>query len=285
MPDYNPEDGALKIYGLVGYPVKHSLSPLMHNAAFKTLNLNAEYKLFEKKAPEIPDFFNSLMDAGIAGLNVTFPYKETVKEFIDEYTPEASLIGAVNTVRIEKNKKTGHNTDGIGFIRHLAQVYRSNLKGISVFILGAGGAARAIVFSLARCDVGNIVVYDIDHDKAKSLSEEVMEKSGFTRIGVADSADELLQCKPELLINATPVGMKEDDPVLIKAESLFPYTFVYDLIYKPAETKLLRLAGKRGLSSSNGLGMLLYQGAESFEFWTGLKAPVEVMRRTLTAVL
>jgi shikimate dehydrogenase len=269
------------LYGVLGFPVKHSFSPAMHNAAFKTLNLDAEYCLFEKEAGELREFFASAAGKSIKGFNVTVPYKETVKQFINEFSEEARSIGAVNTVKIGRGSITGHNTDGKGFLRHLSEVYRQNLSGLSVSLLGAGGAARAVAYSLAAAGAGRILIYDVLKEKAAALSGEINRvfHSGLTAPG--RDMGQLLSGNPELFINATPIGMKEQDPLLINPDALFPCTFVYDVIYNPAETKLLRAAKARGCNCANGLGMLLYQGVLAFEFWTGLEAPVEVMRSAL----
>jgi shikimate dehydrogenase len=269
------------IYGVLGFPVKHSFSPAMHNAAFKTLNLDAEYRLFEKEAGELRGFFASAAGESVKGFNVTVPYKETVKRFIDVFTEEAGFIGAVNTVKIDERVITGHNTDGNGFLRHLSEVYREKLTGLSVSLLGAGGAARAVAYSLAAAGVGRILIFDALKERSGALSGELNRVFDAGLTSVAADIGELQSCNPELFINTTPVGMKEDDPLLINADKLFPCTFVYDVIYNLPETRLLRTAKARGCNYANGLGMLLYQGVLAFEFWTGRQAPVEVMRRAL----
>ncbi|MFA5361830.1 MAG: shikimate dehydrogenase [Candidatus Omnitrophota bacterium] len=269
------------IYGVLGFPVKHSFSPAMHNAAFKTLNLDAEYRLFEKESGELREFFASAARESIKGFNVTIPYKETAKQFIDVFTEEAMLIGAVNTVKIGARTITGHNTDGNGFLRHLSEVYRQNLKGLSVSLLGAGGAARAVAYSLSAAGVGRILIFDALKERAGVLSGEINRAFHAGLTSAAAGIGELQSCNPELFINATPVGMKEDDPLLINADKLFPCTFVYDVVYNIPETRLLRTAKARGCNCANGLGMLLYQGVQAFEFWTGRQAPVDVMRRAL----
>ncbi len=227
------------------------------------------------------DFFGSAERESVRGFNVTVPYKEAVKEFIGVFTEEAGSIGAVNTVKIEAGVITGHNTDGKGFIRHLSEVYRPDITGLSVSLLGAGGAARAVAYALAAAGAGTILIFDVVKDKAGALSAGINRIFHSGPASVAADAGELLSCNPEVFINATPIGMKEDDPLLIDPGALFPCTFVYDVIYNPAETKLLRAAKARGCNCSNGLGMLLYQGVLAFEFWTGLKAPVDVMRNAL----
>lgn len=270
-----------KIYGLIGYPLKHSFSPAMHNAAFKALNIDAEYRLFELKIEELRRFFKSLTAKNICGFNVTIPYKEGIKVYLNEITEEASLIGAVNTVKIEGDKKIGYNTDSEGFLRHLMDVYKSGFYNKTAFLIGAGGAAKAVAYSLAKMRVGSIIIYDKLTQRARALSKKINDNFKSCGSRAVDSMDELLKVNPDLLVNATPVGMEEADPLLIDPDKLTPRTFVYDLIYNPAQTKLLRLARDKGCGFSNGLGMLLYQGMLSFEKWTGKNAPQEVMRRAL----
>ncbi|MDD5729725.1 MAG: shikimate dehydrogenase [Candidatus Omnitrophica bacterium] len=268
-------------YGLVGYPVQHSFSPAMHNAAFQATKINAKYKLFEKKPEELAGFMGSIQKEKLLGFNVTIPHKESIIKYVDKLTEEAKLVGAVNTVKIENSVLTGHNTDGLGFLNHLMDVYRQPLYGKTVSLLGAGGAGRAVAQYLATEGVAKIIVYDINKDKVEGLAKQLMVNFEAFEIETAYSVDDLLTANPDLLINATHVGMKEEDPLLINPNRLSHNTFVYDLIYNPEETKLLKAARVKGLRCTNGLGMLLNQGILSFEFWTGQKAPVDVMRRAL----
>lgn len=276
------ENPAKKIYGIIGYPVKHSFSPAMHNAAFKKLGIDAEYKLFELKENELDDFFKNRIKAeNIWGLNVTIPYKEKVLKFIDAglaYGVEA--IGAINTVsRKDDDRIAGYNTDWEGFSKDLLeQGFNDERKRVCV--LGAGGAARAVVFALR--EAGEIHIFDIDKNKCKKLIEDMYKDEDFDiKLNQVDSADKLPIEESDLLVNATPIGMKPQDPLIIDSKKLHPGLFVYDVIYNPQETKLLKEAKARGLKCSNGFGMLLYQGASAFKHWTGKDAPVEAMRQAL----
>lgn len=271
-----------KTYGLIGYPVKHSFSPAMHNAAFKALSINAEYKLFEKKLEELECFLYSLSKENIYGLNVTIPYKEVVLKYLQWDSPEVKFTDAVNVIIVkDKNYLEGWNTDGIGFHRHLTMDLKFNPLGKSVVVLGAGGAAKAIINQLARHGAKNITIYDIDNDKSLNLAAKINKEFPKCNAIASDSIEKLDIKNADLLINATPIGMKGDDPCLVDPDSLHPSLLVYDLIYNPPETKILKLARQKGAPISNGLGMLLYQGVRSFELWTGQKAPVEVMRKAL----
>lgn len=270
-----------KIYGIIGYPVKHSLSPLMHNAAFACLKINAEYKLFEVKPEDLGVFLKSCSKENILGLNVTIPHKEQVISFLDTLSPEAKLIAAVNTIKVSGNKLEGFNTDGEGFLRHLNQDLGFNPQGKIIAILGAGGAARAVTVYLSKAKPEIIAIYDIDKTRVSSLTAHLKENFKDIELQPVESVENLNITKADLLINATPIGMKESDLCLVDEKFLHPNLLVYDLIYNPQETKLLKIARGKGSRTSNGLGMLLYQGVRSFEIWTGQKAPVEIMCQAL----
>jgi shikimate dehydrogenase len=270
-----------RIYGVLGYPVKHSLSPLMHNAAFHALKINAEYRFFEKKPEELEGFLNSLTGKNIYGLNVTIPHKERALSFLGYVSDEARLIGAVNTIKVSDNRLEGYNTDGAGFLRHLGEELGFDPEGKRIAIIGAGGASRAVSLYLSKAKSKSISIYDIDKDKLSALINHL--KANFREIEIrgANSIEELNIGNTDLLVNATPIGMKDSDPCLVDNKLLHKGQLVYDLIYNPKETKLLWRAKHSGANVSNGLGMLLYQGMLSFEIWTGRKAPKEVMRQAL----
>jgi len=270
-----------QVYGVLGYPAKHSLSPAMHNAAFKALRINAVYKIFEKKPQGLKVFLRSLGAENIRGLNITLPYKERVMPFLDKISREAKLIRAVNTIKVRGKKLEGFNTDGEGFLRHLCRDLRFDPKGKIVAIIGAGGAARAVCVYLSRKIPRAVNIYDADRGKAAALVRHLKDNFKGTDFSIADSILGLDIRGSDLLINATPVGMKKNDPCLVAEYLICRGLVVYDLIYNPQETLLLKTAKERGAKTSNGLGMLLYQGARSFELWTGRKAPLEIMRRKL----
>lgn len=271
----------IKIYGVLGYPAKHSLSPLMHNAAFKALNINAEYRIFEIEPDNLEGFVRSLESQNIHGLNVTVPYKEKVIPFMDAVSNEAMLIGAVNTVSLSQGKSQGFNTDGEGFFKHLSEDLGFNVTGASIAIIGAGGAARAISVYLSKASPKRISIYDVDGVKLLGLVNNL--KKNFTNIefNPVSSAEKLDINNADLLINASPVGMKESDCCLVDEICFHKDLLVYDLIYNPEETRLLAAAKKAGAGVSNGLGMLLYQGMIAFTIWTGQKAPKSIMQEAL----
>ncbi len=270
-----------KIYGILGYPVRHSFSPAMHNAAFQAIGLGAEYKLFEKKPEEVEGFIKSLSAEGIFGLNVTIPYKEKVLSLVtlDKESFYLRQIKAINTVVREGDILKGFNTDIPGFQRHL----KENIDPVNkkVALLGAGGAARAVLYVLAKSAAKEISVYDIDKNKTRDILAMIKGLFPAIIINSVDSVEQLDIKNKDLLINATPIGMKETDNCLINEDMMHRNLFVYDLIYNPSETKLLTLAKKAGAKTSNGLKMLLYQGMLSLKHWTGLEAPQDVMWQAL----
>jgi len=271
-----------KIFGLLGYPIKHSFSPTMHNAAFKVLGIKAEYRLFEKKPKELTDFFKKLRSGSIRGVNVTIPYKEEVLRYLDELSQEAELIGAVNTILVKSESLIGYNTDGSGFILSLRKEARIDPQDKKIVIIGAGGASRAISVHLAQEKAENIILSDIVPDKAEKLASYI--RKNISRVKVSAVKKEELNSgvrTADILINATPVGMKPDDPLPIDPRILHPRLLVCDLIYNPPKTRLLIEAEKIGAKTLNGLGMLLYQGALAFTIWTGREAPIEIMARAL----
>jgi shikimate dehydrogenase len=267
-----------KLYGLVGFPVKHSLSPCMHNAAFAALKIKAKYKLFELGAEQIEDFLNNLKKNNICGFNVTIPHKEKVLPYLDIKSPGVRGIGAVNTVVAKGGKLKGFNTDFLGLSRHLKEL---KVKPKKVAIIGAGGAAKAVCFALGKSRAEEICIYDIDSFKSLNLVSHFKDMFSKTKFSVVARIEELNLGSKDLLVNASPVGMHADDPCLIEDKMLHKDLFVYDLIYNPTETKLLAKAKKAGARFSNGLGMLLYQGVLSFEHFTGKRAPVEIMQAAL----
>lgn len=270
-----------KIYGLIGFPVSHSLSSLMHNAAFSYLKINSEYKLFELTPEELEGFLKSLFKKNIYGLNVTIPYKEKVIPFLDNLSKEARLIGAVNTIKVFRDRLEGFNTDGEGFLKHLRQDLGFNPEGKNIVIIGAGGASKAISVYLCKSNPKSIGIYDLDKAKTEPLVKHLKENFPNLEIRPATSLEELKIQNSDLLVNATPIGMKETDPCVLEESVIHKNMLVYDLIYNPKETKLLKIAKQKGARTSNGLGMLLYQGARAFNLWTGEEAPVEIMRQAL----
>lgn len=301
------ETASPRIYGLLGYPLTHSLSAAMHNAAFKKLKLNSLYLLFENK----PDNFNQaleklkLMRAG--GFNVTIPYKERIIPHLDGLDAFAQQIGAVNTVVNQKGKFIGYNTDAPGFIISLKRELKFEPRGKSILIIGAGGAARAIGFALAKEKAKSIVFYDIDQARSEKLANDISKlfpdcSGSFINSAIGYPRQERIPARPaggrlrrklslpqaraiSLVVNASSAGMKKTDPLPITPSVLPKEVVVYDIIYNPSPTKLIKAVKAKGIKGINGLGMLLHQGALAFEIWTGKKAPLKIMQRALLSAL
>lgn len=270
-----------RTYGLVGNPISKSLSPLMQNAALSSLKIRAKYKLFQIEEKELKNFLGNLDDKNIRGLNVTIPYKEKVLQVVSGVKNSAvSSIGSTNTLVIGKDGKIKFfNTDYLGFLKHITEL---KVKPKRVAIIGAGGAARAICFALGKKKVKEVAIYDIDSFRSLALMRRFNDIFPNTEFKAAGSIEELRIRDKDLLINASSVGINSKDALLVNSNMLHQNLFVYDLIYNPKETKLLKLARENGLKYSNGLGMLLHQGAESLSLWIApRKAPVEVMCNAL----
>ncbi len=271
------------VYGLIGNPVRHSASPQMHNAAFKELGINAVYVCFEiKDKRDLKKAIEGIRVLGIGGVNVTVPYKEEVIKFLDEITVIAKRIGAVNTVFRRGDKLIGTNTDAEGFIRDLRDTCRFSPKNKHVLIVGSGGAGRAVSFAVADAGAKCIYLTDIDISRAKKLARSLSHSYSGCVIKVigVDEVDKIGK-DVNLIVNATPVGMKEGDPEVVDLRLFNQDTLVYDLVYTPPITPLLRRARQLKMACANGLGMLLRQGALAFKHWTGKNPPIDVMEKAL----
>src|SRR3990170_2402801 len=274
--------GKTRACAVIGDPIEHTLSPTMHNAAFEHLKLDFVFLAFRVTSDELENAVRGACALGIRGLNVTMPHKNAVTEFLDEADPAVKFLRAANTILNQSGRLKGFNTDGFGALKALKH-NGVNLTGKKVLLLGAGGAAKAIAFSLAK-EVDELCILNRDAVKALELAS-VLEPFGKKIVGNELSPKQLQQKlqDSDVLINATLVGMTPyASESLVKPDWLKPELTVMDIVYNPVETKLLRDARASGAKVINGVEMLLYQGAASFEIWTGCKAPVDVMR---TAVL
>lgn len=277
------------IYGIIGNPVTHSLSPFMHNAAFKSLKVNAQYTLFPlADSEELKLFMEDLKEKEnpIFGLNVTVPYKEEIIPYIDTVDPLAEKMGAVNTLVIGHDRRImGFNTDGPGFLSHLIEL-GFDPKEKRIAIMGAGGTTRALlcVLCLLQDRPTVIKLYNRSKDKARKMIEDIASRVDTSIIEVVDTIDDLDIEIADLLINSTTVGMKPDDPMIVDESLLNSNLMVYDVIYAPIETKLLTAAKAKGAKTANGLGMLLYQGVLAFQHWADCQIDdklKKVMRKAL----
>ncbi|MFC4436763.1 MULTISPECIES: shikimate dehydrogenase [Natrialbaceae] len=267
----------MKVFGLLGNPVGHSLSPPMHEAAYDELGLEARYVTLEPEPAEIADAIHGADALGVRGLNVTIPFKRDALEIVDA-DELATRIGAVNTIDFSgSGPPTGHNTDAGGALRALRD-HGVDLEGARAVVVGAGGAGRAISFGLA--DAGaTVTIANRTESTAHELADEVPGASGQ---GLEDLTD--LLADADVLVNATSVGM-EEDATPVPSEALHGDLAVMDAVYRPLETRLLREAAAVGATTVDGAWMLLYQGVEAFELWTGREAPVATMNEALRSRL
>lgn len=282
-------DGHTGLMALLGSPVAHSISPMMHNMAFEELGLNNIYVCFDVKEQELETAVAGLKAAGICGFNVTMPDKNKMTELVDELSPAARLIGAVNTVVNREGYLIGHNTDGVGYMRSV-QDAGYDVIGQEMTLMGAGGAATAICVQAALDGVRKLNLFARStsrfHERTVKLVENI-RKTTKCQITLYDQQDTgaLRTCLAEsaILVNATSVGMapKIDASIITDVSMFRPELIVSDIIYNPKETKLLREAREAGCRTFNGMYMLLYQGAEAFRLWTGQDMPVAVIKEKL----
>ncbi|WP_019120017.1 shikimate dehydrogenase [Brevibacillus massiliensis] len=268
------------LVGLLGHPVGHSQSPLMHNAAFAAQNLEFAYTAFDVAPDDLKDAVAGIRALGLRGVNVTIPHKVAIMPFLDRIDPLARRIGAVNTVVNDQGQLIGYNTDGLGYVRSLVEEMKIDLHDQAAVLLGAGGAARAVAFTLADQGVKQLKIYNRSREKAEFLAEQLKSIAAVKTIGPSE-----LKAAVEaatLLINTTSIGMHPHvDEMPIPAEWLHERLIVSDLIYNPLETKLLRHARQAGARTHSGVGMFVYQGALAYELWTGQPAPTELMRESV----
>ena len=274
--------GKTRICGIIGDPVDHTLSPAMHNTAFKELNLDFVYVAFRVRKDELKHAIAGAKSLDIHGLNVTMPHKNAVMKYLDEIYSTAKSISAVNTILNDEGRLKGYNTDGLGAIKALKENGIS-LKGKKLLLLGAGGAGKAIAFHAAQ-EVEELVILNRTTQKAKKLAEVLRKKFDKKISGNSLSAkiikEELRDA--DILVNATSVGMHPNvSRSLVDPSWLRPDLCVMDVVYNPIETKLAKDAKALGAKVISGVEMLVYQGAASFEIWTNHAAPVEVMKQAV----
>lgn len=294
---------AARTYGLIGYPVKHSLSPAMHNAAFKHLGINATYRLFEIKPELLKDFLledifvrdtegDPFSSQNIAGFNITIPHKVQALEIarlvegtLTLASHDVLMAGAINTVKREKGAWQYQNYDVEGFVKSLHEDLKCNTENKIAFVFGCGGAGRAVIAGLSRegMRARRIYIYE-PNTEARVSAQKHFPKPSSSKEDIFEFISEeqiaAIIRSSDLLVNATPVGMKEGDGSIVDKDLLHDGLSVYDVVYN-RETRLIQDAKAKGLNAQGGLGMLLYQGAAAFRFWTGKEAPVEVMREAL----
>lgn len=271
-----------RLFGVIGHPVSHSLSPAMHTAALRALRLDALYAPFDLPPRYLRPMLDALVLAGVEGLSVTVPHKEAVLPLMDRLDASAKAVGAVNTIVIRNRRLTGYNTDGIGFRRALAELGWKPRPQIAL-LLGAGGAARAVAWELAQVPGVRLIIGNRTLSRAATLARWVAKARRSARVAAAPIGRLPLEAA-DLIVNATTIGMRAGDAPLVDVRRLPREATVYDLVYH-RRTRLVDGARRRGCVASGGLSMLLYQGAEALRLWLRRAPPVDAMRAALTRAL
>jgi len=277
--------GHTRIVGVIGDPVAHSRSPQMHNAAFAKAGLDYVYVPFHVRPDDLAAAIAGFKAINVVGINVTLPHKQAVIPFLTSISREAELIGAVNTLTFVDGNIHGDNTDAPGVLQALDEDGNTSGTpvGEKVVVLGAGGAARAVVVALALRGVAAITIANRTVEKAVSLATEMDQKTGVSMqgMGLTDERLPLSVRESKLLVNTATISMDVTHPLLISADWLQPNTIVYDIVYTPPVTPLMQAATERGCQTLGGIGMLVHQGAIAFEKWTGVAPCLETMRQAL----
>ena len=274
--------GTTQIYGLIGDPVEHSFSPPMMNAVFSYMNLDACYLAFQVDEKKVSEAIAGIRALNFAGVNVTVPHKSAVIPYLDEVSPLAKKIGAVNTISNVKGHLTGTNTDFSGFIRSLKTLNFSPKKK-TIALLGSGGSARALVAGLADAGALRVMLHNRTAERAEKLVTEFSRYFPLTQLE-AVSLQTIHETPLDLLVNTTTVGMFSSD-LPLNLKQCRKINLLADIIYRPSQTPLLKQAKELGINAVNGIDMLLYQGCDAFTFWTGKQAPEEVMRSQLLSLI
>jgi len=272
----------VKLVGLIGYPLAHSISPALQQAALDHLRLDARYELWETEREALGERVAGIRRPDFLGANVTVPYKEVVIPLLDEIDSLAGGIGAVNTIVNRDGRLCGYNTDMTGFARALREESGFDASGAQVVLLGAGGAGRAVTMALIQGKAASVTISDIVPEAAERLVEDLGRQGETVLRNVLATKDNLAAAVAgcQLLVNCTPIGMrhsKEEHDLPMPSELIPAGALVFDIIYNPLETRFVAEAKRRGARTLGGLSMLVYQGAASFELWTGREAPLDVM--------
>jgi shikimate dehydrogenase len=280
--------GKTRVCGIIGDPIEHTISPVMQNAAFEKMGVDYFYIPFRVKKEQLAKAIEGMRALNIRGLNVTIPHKVAIIPFLDVLDPLAERIGAVNTVVNDEGVLTGYNTDATGFLQALLKS-GIEARGKNIVILGAGGASRAISFILAETG-SNLVILNrlLELDWAEELAGRLSHTFAKEVEALELNEENLAEAleKADILVNATSVGMTPSiDETIVPFNLLKPGLVVFDIVYNPIKTRLLREAEQAGAETISGIDMLVWQGASAFEKWTGLKAPIELMREEVTKAL
>jgi shikimate dehydrogenase len=280
--------GHTQPFAVLGHPIGHTLSPVMHNAAFEALGMDAIYLAFDVAPDRLGAVLPAMGEMGFRGVNLTVPLKEVAFRQLTDVADDARRLGAVNTVEFLGDRLRGHNTDGIGFLLALDEAFGRGPRGLAIFVLGTGGAGRAVAITAAVEGAGTLMLCDAEPDRAAGVADEMARWAPGVPVEVVDadpSAWPAAARAADLVVQATPVGMAPSDATLLPPAAFAEGQMVFDLIYMYRETVLMQAARAAGARCANGLGMLLHQGAFAFEIWTGRKPAVAAMRRALESAV
>jgi shikimate dehydrogenase len=278
-----PANYKAELVGVFGYPVAENPTGVMQEAAFAALGLNWRYLTIEVKPEALPDAMRGLRAFGMRGINLTIPHKVAVLPLLDEISPDAAMIGAVNTVRREGDRLIGENTDGKGFMRGVREEAGIDPKGKRIVVLGAGGAARAITVELALAGAAELVIVNRSIERGETMVKDLVSRTGANACFEPWSGAYHISHEVDVLVNATSIGLFPDVDAMpnVTLDNARPGLLVCDVVPNPPETRLIRMAQAQGLQVLTGLAMLVYQGAIGFKMWTGQEAPEAVMKDAL----
>ncbi|MEG7281032.1 shikimate dehydrogenase [Bacillus sp. 0909A] len=273
-----------KLYGVIGNPIAHSMSPDIHNEALKDLGLDGHYHAFKVEEDSLEDAVKGIRALGVQGINVTVPHKVSIMDHLDHIDESAKVLGAVNTVRREGDKLVGYNTDGEGFVKSLMRILDKPISELSFLMIGAGGAARAIFTTIVRDNPEKFDICNRTIEKAKQLTESAPSFRNVEVLSIKEAEERLEQY--DVIIHTTSVGMYpnvEDIPLSLQRAA--SSAVVCDIVYNPIQTSLLKEAKQKGLKTLDGVGMFVEQAALSFRLWTGHEPDVEKMRSIVVGKL
>ncbi|MDA0577973.1 MAG: shikimate dehydrogenase [Verrucomicrobia bacterium] len=277
--------GHTKPYAVLGHPIGHTLSPVMHNASLRSLGLDAIYLAFDVQPDRLLEVLAAMRAMGFGGVNLTVPLKEVAFRGLTNLATSARRLGAVNTVEFcADGSLKGHNTDGGGFLTAVEEAFGASVRGKRLFVLGCGGAGRAVALTAAAEGALELAIADLESERVQRLAAELAKEfphCAVIPVPAGTSAWAAASRHAELVVQSTPVGMKPTDAALLGADAFRPGQWVFDLVYMYPETAFMQSAVAAGAQASNGLGMLLHQGARAFRLWTGQDADVAAMRQAL----
>lgn len=271
-------------FAVLGHPIGHSLSPVMHNASIEKLEMDAIYLAFDVHPDLLMDILPAMQKMGFKGVNLTVPLKEVAFKGIENLDNSAKRLGAVNTVEfMNDGSMRGHNTDGAGFLTAIKESFGTDIYGMNVLVLGTGGAGRAVAITCANAGAASVKLADLDKERTKRVSAEIQAISPSCSVSICQDDLHEASHSADLVVQATPVGMKEHDAPLLNSKAFRKNQLVYDLIYMYPQTALMQEAAAAGAKCANGLNMLLHQGAVAFRIWTSIDPDIKAMREALEA--